>query len=359
MSQEKTGRAIEGGLGGAATGAAVGTAVMPGIGTAIGAGAGAALGGLAGFFGGGGSKESGLRLPPELEFRMLEDAFRQFDQIKQDYERASKMYDTYEQRFNLLAQSSEANLPPEEMRRALAKNSADIALSMGQNIDDLIKNGFLSAEDKADIDSLKNLESQEFRDPRYDQARDQQKQQLLANLRRGGVEGEQLTQALANFDNESILGAFSRGEELRTAQAARIGNRIGISSGLRQQGFGMAQGTLNSQLGALGSYGNMIGQTAGLYGMGMQAGTAGLAANQGLRGEGQNLYNQLGEYSFSKDSKKYLKSGLPQSGQSFTPQGFKDREKAIKDAKNREVAQRMQESKANDPMKQMYDLRKA
>lgn len=358
MSQERAGATAEGALGGAASGAAIGSVAGP-WGAAIGAGVGGVVGGLGGFFGGGGSKESGIRLPPELEFRMLEDAFRQFDQIKQDYERADKMYSTYEQRFNLLAQSSEANLPPEEMRRALAKNSADIALSMGQNIDDLIKNGFLSAEDKADIDSLKNLESQDFRDPRYDQARVTQKQQLMQNLQRQGASPEQISQALSNFDNESTLGAFSRAEELRTAQAARIGNRIGISSGLRQQGFGMAQNTLSSQLGALGSYGQLAGQTAGLYGMGMQAGTAGLAANQGLRGEGQNLYNQLGEYSFSKDSKNYLKSGLPQSGQSFTPQGFKDREKAIKDAKNREVAQRMQESKANDPMKQMYDLRKA
>jgi hypothetical protein len=268
-----------------------------------------AAAGLSSIWGGGSKTESGLKLPPELELQMLRDGFQNLQQIRSDYQKADTMYKQYESRFNLLAQSAEANVPPEEVRRALAKNSADIALSMGQSIDDVIKNGFLSAEDKADIESLVALESQDFRDPAYDQARAQQKQQMMANLQRSGASPQQISQALTEFDNASVLGAFSRGEELRASRAGLISNRIGMRQGLQQGNFNMALGAMGAQQNVLSNAASQLQGAANLSGMGFQAAQGGLQTSQALRAELQNQYSQFGEYKFSKTAKKFLGSG--------------------------------------------------
>lgn len=312
------GAAASGALSGAMTGASVGASAGP-WGAVIGGAVGAVGGGLMGAFGSNGKSESGLKLPPELEFKMLEDSFNSMNQVKNDYAKAESMYKAYEDRFTMLAQAAEANLPPEETRRALAKSSADIALNMGLSLQDAVKNGFLTQSDEEDLNSLKALESQDFRDPAYDASRVQQKQQLMQNLQRQGASPQQISQALTDFDNTSVLGAFSRSEELRQSRAGLISNRIGIRSGLQQQNFGMAQSAVGTQLGVLGQSSQQIQGAANLYGMASQSGSAGLQTSQALRGELQNQYNQLGEFKFSSKAKQYLALGAPQSGQTLTP----------------------------------------
>lgn len=318
---------VNAGVSGAASGAVAGGAigsVIPGVGTAIGAGAGAVIGGLGGLFGGGGESEQGLRLPKELEFKMLDDAFANMERLKADYQRASQVYDLYQQRFDTLAQSNQANVPPDEIRKQLASNTADLAMSLGTSVQDAIKNGFLSSADMEDLKALKDLESQDFKDPAYEAARAQQKQQLLQNLQRQGASPQQISQAMTEFDNQSTIGGFQVSQQLRASQSALISNRIGVRQGLQQQNFGFGQGALASQLGALGQYGQMIGQTGQLYGMGMQAAGQGFQIGQSLRQENQQMYKDLGGFIYSKQGKKYLQSGSPQSGNYMTPDRFKE-----------------------------------
>lgn len=329
--------AIGGAISTGATGAAIGGSVGGAWGAAIGGAAGMLVGGVGGLLSGGES-EQGLKLPKELEFKMLDDAFANMEKLKADYQRASQVYDLYQQRFDTLAQSNQANVPSEEIRKQLASNTADLAMSLGTSVQDAIKNGFLSSADIEDLKALKDLESQDFKDPAYEAARAQQKQQLLQNLQRQGASPQQISQAMTEFDNQSTIGGFQVSQQLRASQSALISNRIGVRQGLQQQNFGFGQGALASQLGALGQYGQMLGQTGQLYGMGMQAAGQGFQIGQSFRQENQQMYKDLGGFIYSKQSKKYLQSGSPQSGNYMTPDRFKE---VMDQKKKDEAAQRI------------------
>lgn len=276
-------------------------------------GIGGALGGL--FGGGGGGSEQGMTLPPSLEFRMLNDMYTQFEQMKQDYSRISNTATAYEKKFNTLAQGIEANLPPEEMRRELARSTAELAQGLGMPIAEAMKQGFLTDMDMEDINKLKELETAEFRDPGYDKDRADQRQQLVQNLQRQGVSGQQLSQALASFDNETTIGAFNVAEQLRGSRSALISNRIGMRQGLQQQNFGFGQQALGAQLGALGQYTQIAGAAGQMYGQGMQTFATGLGLQSALRGEQRDAYSTIGQYKFSKDAKNYMKTDPYSTGQ--------------------------------------------
>jgi hypothetical protein len=328
---EKVNAGISGGMAGAGTGAAIGTmAGGPGMGTAIGAGVGAAVGFAAGLFGGGGSSESGLTLLPEQEFAMLEQSWKAFDQMKADYERAQTMFKTYEDRFNTISKGMEANIPSEKLRSQLATSTAKIALASGKSMEQLIADGMITKEAKADFDRLREIESQDFRDPRYDQARGAQKQQLMQNLQRQGASPAAINQAMAQFENETAIGAFAVAQELRTQEAGRITGRMGLQQDMRVSNQGILQSILGMQMSNLQGYSNMATQVAGVAQQGFGAAAAGLEYNRVARSDRQGLYNQLGEFKMSKDARAYSASGIPQDGNTMTTTAFKTRDKLAK-----------------------------
>jgi hypothetical protein len=297
----------------------------------IGVGA-AAVGVFSSLFGGGGSSESGLTLLPEQEFAMLEQSWKAFDQMKADYERAQTMFKTYEDRFNTISKGMEANIPSEKLRSQLATSTAKIALASGKSMEQLIADGMITKEAKADFDRLKEIESQDFRDPRYDQARGQQKQQLMQNLQRQGASPAAINQAMAQFENETAIGAFTVAQELRTQEAGRITGRMGLQQDMRVSNQGILQNVLGMQMANLQGYSNMATQVAGVAQQGFSAGVAGLEYNRVARSDSQGLYNQLGEFKMSKDARAYSASGIPQDGNSMSPTAFRTRESKVKAA---------------------------
>ena len=153
---------VEGGVSGAVGGATAGFA----IGGPVGAGVGAAVGGIAGLFGGGGSTETGMTLPPSLEFRMINDAYSRFQLIEQDYQRVQQMTQYYESRYNSLSDQMMQGIPEAEIRTNMARQTAELAAGLGMPVGDAIKNGRLSQDDIDDMKALKELESADLKDPR-------------------------------------------------------------------------------------------------------------------------------------------------------------------------------------------------
>jgi hypothetical protein len=324
---------VSGGLGGAAAGAAVGS-VVPGIGTAVGAVAGGLLGGVAGLFGGGGSTETGLTLPPSLEFRMLNDAYTNFQRMEQDYKRTQQLTAFYEQKLNSISQQMLAGVPPDQIRSDMARQTADLAKNLGMPIGDALKNGFLSQDDIDDMKALKELESADLRDPRYEQAREQQKQQLMQNLQRQGASPQQISQALLDFENTSTIGRFEVADQMRTSRSALISNRMGMRQDSQRMWFDMGSSAINTQMGVQNSWGNQLANAGAMTQSAYQVGATGIGMNAALRGEMQNQYNQLGQYKFSKDAKGYMKSDPFSTGQFQNYGGYRSSLDAAKLNKN-------------------------
>jgi hypothetical protein len=305
---------VSGALGGAAAGAAIGTAV-PGIGSAVGAVGGGLLGGVAGLFGSGGSTETGMTLPPSLEYRMINDAYSRFQLIEQDYKRVQQMTQFYEQRYNMLSEDMLQGVPEAEVRQKLGRQTADMAANLGMPVGDAIKQGFLSQDDINDLQMLAKLEDADLRDPRYEQARDQQKQQLMANLQRQGASPEMISQALQDFENTSTVGRFEVADQMRTTRSALISNRMGLRQGSQRMWFDMGSSVINTQMGLQNQWQNQMMGAAQLMNMGQQTAVTGIGLQAGLRGEQQGTYDALGQYKFSKDAKGYLKQDPFSTGQ--------------------------------------------
>jgi len=297
------------------------------------------LGSLFGF-GGGGSSESGMTLPPSLEFRMLNDSFAQFQRMEQDYQRAQQLTQFYENKFNSLSEQMLAGIPSDQIRKNMATQTAELASQLGMPIGDAIKNGFLSQDDVDDIASLKELESQDFKDPAYEQARDQQKQQLMQNLQRQGASPQQISQALLDFENTSTIGRFQRSEELREHRAGMITNRMGVRQDTQKMWFDMGSSAINTQMNLQTGWGNQLANAATMAQSAYQVGVTGVGLNAALRGEQQGQYDKLGQYKFSKDAKGYMKTDPYSSGNFQSYQGYKMGQKGAREEKRGMLQQR-------------------
>lgn len=285
---------------------------MAGITAAGVAAAGTVLGGasqVVGALAGPSQTEQGKTLPFELEVQYLDQIKNQIDQIKADYDKAASLSTLYQDKFNTIAQGIEANISPEDIRKSIAYNSAQIASSLGMGFDELSKQGFLSSDEIKDLQSLKDLESQDFEDPVYKKQREDQRNTLMQNLQRQGASPAAVQQALAQFDNETIQGSFTRSNELKSFQANLISGRIGLASQLRQTNFGQGVQALSSQQGFLSNQAGFAQAAGASYGQGFQAGQFGLQFNQALRGEGREVYNQAGNFMFSGRAQDYLSNG--------------------------------------------------
>jgi len=277
------------------------------IATSVAAGS-MALDTIGGLFGwGGGSSEQGITLPPALEFRMLNDSIRDFQRIEQDYARAQQLTQHYEQKFNKLSEMMLAGVPPDNIRREMATQTAQLATQLGMPVGDAIKNGFMSQEDLDDMAQLKELESEDFTDPRYEQERAQQQQRLMADLQRRGASPAVIQQALTDFENTSVMGRFTRSEELREHRAGMISGRMGLRQNTQKMWFDMGSSAINTQMNVQTGWGNQLANAGAMSQSAYQAGVAGIGINQQLRGEAQGKYDALGQYKLSGAAKGYMK----------------------------------------------------
>lgn len=296
---------IQNATNGAVSGASMGSMAGP-----FAAGVGAVAGGLLGLFGGGGQTQtSGLTLPPELEYQYLQDFSKQREQLQQLYTQSTQMAQQYQERFNILSDTMSGLIPAKESLAALTSNTLSLVNASGQSVQDLVKNGFLSDSDMEDLNSLKALESADFKDPVFEKARSDEKLRLLQQMRRGGASDQQIQQFLSRFDMDTTLGSFQASQQLKQSQAGLISNRIGIGQQVRQGNFGIAQQQIQTGLQAGSQYAGLIGQQGSLNQAGYQIGSTGIQQQQQILDQQQQGYTTAGGFKFSKTAKNLIKQG--------------------------------------------------
>lgn len=287
---------IEKGIEGVATGAAAGTAVQPGIGTLIGAG----LGLVSGLFGGGSKTESGFKLPPAMEFKMLQDSKQNLEMLQENIGEIDNLVAQFDQRINLISQGIEGTIPPQALTQQLTSINANIAMSLGADAQELIDNGFMDADDIARIEELDQYNDQEFVDQQFEQEFSMQRQALEQQMRRDGLTPGQIQQSLAAFDSNKAVERQQRGETLRQGAFDRGLMTLQAQQQSRQLGFGQATNAF--QLGQA-QQNQMYNQSfqgfqtmASLAGARQDAAMQGIGAQANLAGVSQSIYGELGKF---------------------------------------------------------------
>ena len=263
--------------------------------TAISAGA-SLIGGL---FGGNGSSESGMTLPPAQEAAMLRDATKNLELLRNNISQVDKLIANYNDRINLITKGIEGTIPDAELTQQITQNSAQIALGLGADAQQLIEDGFLDAEDIARIEELDQLNNQEFVDEQFEQEFSNQRAALEQQLMRDGRSLAEISQTLMQFDSQKAVERQQRGETLRQGAFNRGLATLQAQSGLRQQGF---QNVLSSFQAGQQQQQQTLQGFANLANLAQAQNQTNMDANiqqTNLIGAQQSLYNQLGQFKFS------------------------------------------------------------
>jgi hypothetical protein len=305
---------ISGALGGASSGASLGTALFPGVGTAIGAAVGGIAGGLGGAFGSSGSKTtSGYSIPPEYELQYIQQFQTQLGQMQQAYQQVQSLASAFSTKIDAL-NSIIGGGDKNEALQALQQSNYNIAQGLGMSGEDLVKNGFMTAADKADVDKMSQLAGspdQLVKDPALEQQINQQRAQTTLDLKRQGASPAAIAQALQKYDMAAEQARFQRSQDLKSTGLNQIGQVISTRAGLRQQGFGQAQNTLNQNLGFTGQALGLLGSN---YGQQLSAQNQALTMQSQIRGEQTNAFTTMGQFKFSPYTSRAIESGLTGPG---------------------------------------------
>ena len=258
------------------------------------AGAGLVSGVIQGIFGGSDPVDPNeKKLPYELELAMLDNFNKgivELDATQKQFEEATSEYKT---RLDLIDKGLNNLIPAAELQKELAGSSLRLAQALGQSGEDLVKNGFLTAEDVTAMNELKALEDKSSVDLAQTDASIMRERQILTQrLQRQGITGSALEQALRDFDVKS-------GETIKNEKFARGTDLIGLRSNLRQQGF-------NQATGSLGAVQSELGRIQGVYGQKGQLASESYGASGNLAGfragmvtTKQGLYDSLGKFNLS------------------------------------------------------------
>jgi hypothetical protein len=290
---------------GAAGGAAAGA--MGGPVTAIAGGLFGMMGGLA--QGGGSSSQSGYTLPPEYEISLLQHFQDNLASLQKDFTSLTALKENYNTKLTVLNGMIDGTIPSVDAMKALTSSNMSIAQMLGGDAQALVKSGFLTADDAASINQLKELEAATYEDPALKQQLSDQRSRLDQDLRRQGSSPAERAQALAQFDRDAQSQSFKRSQELKTSQAGLISNRIGIGANLRQQGFGQVVGSLQAGQGQIASGQAGINMSSGLNQAGLQGNLALGQQQQSLEQQNISQYQELGKFLLSDRTKALLGQG--------------------------------------------------
>lgn len=268
------------------------------------AGAGLVAGVLEGIFGGSEQIDPSIKaLPYEYEQSMLDN----FNKGMEDLTKAGVTFENvtkeYTDRLDLIDAGLSNLLPAAEIQKRLAESSARIAEGLGLSAEQLVSNGFLTQEDIADMNQLKELDTKSSIELAQSDPTIQRERQILTQqLMRKGVTGSALDQALRDFDVTSAekikVGKFERGTSL-----------LSTRSGLRQQGFNQATNSLGAVQGELGRIQNIYANQGQIASEKYAAGGTLANFQVGMVGTKQDLYDKLGKFNISDRTKGDLRTG--------------------------------------------------
>lgn len=266
------------------------------------------IGAIASLFGGS-EQVQGLTLPSEYELVFLEQFDQNLEQLNQDLVIVDNANQAFQDRVSALEGVLNASIPPAEALTRLRDSSLRIAESLGLGAEELVSNGLLDDSDIEDLNTLKDLENQDFRDPRLESQIRDERARLEQELRRSGAGPATRAQALADFDQRAEERRFSTNLELRSNQSALVSNRVGLKQRLRESNLAR---TLNS-LGALNAQTDLarqgINQAGQLASARFQVASQTVQQRQLLRTASEQAFTNLGQFDFSKRTRRLLEAG--------------------------------------------------
>jgi hypothetical protein len=304
--------------------AAAGAGTMAAAGSAFGpwgAAIGGIAGGIAGLFGGGGeTTQSGYTLPPEYELQYFQQMQKNFQQIQLAYKQSQSLYQIYNQRLETISKALQGTIPTDEALRGMTDTSMKLGLTLGMDAQTLAKNGYITASDQTQLEKMQRMteDPSKYKNAATENDIASQKRQLLQQLVRSGASPAQQAQALALFEQT----AAQYRQQATNTMVGQMGQNIQLGAGLRQQGFGQAVSAIGTMQGQIGAAQQSMGLLSSVYGGQYNAGQSTLQTQQGLRGEANAQFADLGKYQISDRSQAALESGLVGPGSYYTQTGI-------------------------------------
>jgi hypothetical protein len=282
--------------GGAATGAVAGPP-----GAMIGAVAGGIFATLGTIFGSDpqGPSMHDKELPPAYELQMLKEFENSLKLIQESYGKFDQISREYVDRIDLIDAGLANQIPSDQLQKQLAESSARIALGLGQNAEELVKNGFLTADDIADLQKVRELDGASLDDlvsaaPEIDKGRKQLEQELARN----GVSPAARAMALQDFTmNATDVVRNRRFQDME------------VKSNLRNQGFSQTMGTQQALASELGRIQNVYGMRSQLSSEKFATQAGAQMSKLSLSDAAMQRYERLGKFKLSDRTREALDSG--------------------------------------------------
>ena len=244
----------------------------------------------------GGSSESGMTLPPQLQYEMLQSSTKSLQFMEQNYEKIGELSAAYDARINTIAAGIEGTMLSEDVMKQLTESSANIALQLGAGAEDLIANGFLDEDDIRRIEELDQYNDQDFVDQQFEQEHDQQRSALEQQLLRDGRSMAEIAQTLSVFDSQKSVERQQRGEILRSGTFDRGLATLSAKQDIRAQNFGQLSDVFRGQQQLVAGQQNSLFNLANLR-QNQAATQSGLIdQQQGVLSQQQEQYDAVGAY---------------------------------------------------------------
>ena len=261
------------------------------------------------------SSETGLSLPPALQQALLESSQQNLELLRNSVSQIDTLIKNYDSRIDMINKGIEGTIPESSLLKELTQNSADIALSLGADAQQLIDNGFLDADDVSRIEELDQFNDQEFVDQQFEQEFKGQRDALEQQLLRDGRSLAEVSQTLSVFDSQKSVERQQRGEVLKQGAFNRGIQTIQARSGLKQQNFNQTLQGFQAGQQVIGNAQNQFGNLANLAQSQGNFAIGGFNAQANFAGVQQNLFESLGQ--FQLDGEETKENAVQRAGEAI------------------------------------------
>jgi hypothetical protein len=252
----------------------------------------------------------GYELPVQFEIPFINEVERGFEEIVKDREQLDKITTALTERLDLVSKTIQGTMPDAATIKKIRENTNSLVLAFGKDAQSLVDNGFLTEEDQKDLEEYKNIQGAGYRDPTLEREHNESRAALEQELARSGVTGTRRLNALRELEQAQTEETFGRREQLRDSRGTALMNLVGTRADLRSQGFGRSLTSLGILQGELTSAQQGADALAGVATAKYSAETNRLRGNAGFRAEAQNMYETVGKFNFSDQTKDLLSQGL-------------------------------------------------
>lgn len=245
------------------------------------------------------STVTGLTLPPEFELDLIDQVDNNLMNIRQDYQKNIEAYNLFDERMKIAQSSADNLIPDDETIARLRDNAIRLQEKIGLETEQMVEGGFLTQDEAQDLQQAKSLIYGEGElQGTAKEAFENQKAQMIADMRRNGASPSIIQQSLRQLEN-----TFKQG----TAQGILgLTEQRSILRGRNYQNAGLAMDAVRGNLQAIGQG---IQMQSGLAGQRLEGRSLFAQMQERLRNEGLGQFQQLGQYKLSGKTEGMIERG--------------------------------------------------